>query len=100
MDDNAPSVARFFRRMVPHDKIGVGTIAEMFKTLFPKSEDRFAKRLAIDNSHLITPEEAGWLKTYVAADGEIDAYEKALLTFIFDEAEQAPAMLSAFRLKA
>ncbi len=100
MDDNVPSLARFFKRMLPSEKIGHGTIAEVFKTLFPKSEDRFAKRLAIDNSHLITPEEAGWLKMHIAADGEIDAYEKALLTFILDEAEHAPSMLNAFRRQA
>jgi hypothetical protein len=100
MDDNVPSVARFFKRMVPNDKIGHGTLAEMFKTLFPKNEDRFAKRLALDNSHLITAEEAGWLKTHIAADEETDAYEKALLTFIFDEAEHAPSILDTFRRQA
>jgi hypothetical protein len=100
MDDNAPSLRRFFNRMLPSDKIGYGTIAEIFKTLFPKSEDRFAKRLAIDNSHLITPEESSWLKTHIAADGQTDLYEKALLTFILDEAEQAPSMLETFRRQA
>jgi hypothetical protein len=100
MDDKVPSLARFFKRMLPADKIGYGTIAEAFKTLFPKSEDRFAKRLALDNSHLITAEEAGWLKTHIASDGETDAYEKALLTFIFDEAEHAPSMLDTFRRQA
>jgi hypothetical protein len=93
MNDNTPNLARFFSRMLPPDKIGYGTIAEAFKTMFPRAEDRFAKRLALDNSHLITPQEAGWLKTHIAADGETDAYEKALLTFILDEAEHAPAML-------
>jgi hypothetical protein len=100
MNDNAPSLGRFFNRMLPSDKIGYGTIAEAFKTLFPKSEDRFAKRLALDNSHLITSEEAGWLKTHIAADDEVDSYEKALLTFILDEAEQAPSMLDTFRRQA
>jgi hypothetical protein len=100
MDDNAPSLARFFGRMLPSDKIGYGTIAEVFKTLFPKAEDRFAKRLAIDNSHLITSDEAGWLKTHIAADDQTDAYEKALLTFILDEAEVAPSMLDTFRRQA
>lgn len=100
MDNDVPSLGRFFKRMLPNDKIGYGTIAEAFKTLFPKTEDRFAKRLALDNSHLITADEAGWLKTHIAADGETDAYEKALLTFILDEAEHAPAMLDSFRRQA
>lgn len=93
MDDDAPSLGRFFKRMLPANKIGYGTISEVFKTLFPKTEDRFAKRLALDNSHLITPQEASWLKTHIAADSETDSYEKALLTFILDEAEHAPAQL-------
>jgi hypothetical protein len=100
MDNDVPSLGRFFKRMLPSDKIGYGTITEVFKTLFPKTEDRFAKRLALDNSHLITPEEAGWLKTHIAADEEIDTYEKALLTFILDEAEHAPAMLEGFLKQA
>jgi hypothetical protein len=100
MDNDAPSLGRFFKRMMPSDKIGYGTITEVFKTLFPKPEDRFAKRLALDNSHLITPEEAGWLKTHITADEEVDAYEKALLTFIIDEAEHAPAMLEGFLRQA
>jgi hypothetical protein len=100
LDNDVPSLGRFFKRMLPNDKLGYGTIAEAFKTLFPKAEDRFAKRLALDNSHLITAEEAGWLKAHIAADEETDVYEKALLTFIFDEAEHAPSMLDTFRRQA
>lgn len=100
LNDNAPSLARFFRRMIPADMFGCGTITDAFKQLFPRVEDRFAKRLALDNSHLITPQEAGWLKTHIAADEKIDSYEKALLTFIFDEAEHAPSLLDGFRRQA
>ncbi len=100
MDNDVPSLGRFFKRMLPNDKIGYGTIAEAFKTLFPKTEDRFAKRLALDNSHLITADEAGWLKMQIAADGQTDACEKALLTFILDEAEHAPSILDTFRRQA
>jgi hypothetical protein len=100
MNDNSPSLARFFGRMLPDNMIGSGTIADAFKTLFPRAEDRFAKRLALDSSHLITPQEAGWLKTHIAADGETDAYEKALLTFILDEAEHLPPVLESFRQQA
>ncbi|MEK6637120.1 MAG: hypothetical protein AABY88_03450 [Pseudomonadota bacterium] len=100
LDEYVPSLGRFFRRMLPSDKIGYGTISEAFKTLFPKTEDRFAKRLALDNSHLITIDEASWLKAHIASDGETDAYEKALLTFIIDEAEHAPSMLDRLRLQA
>ncbi len=100
MNDDVPSLGRFLKRMLPSELIGHGTLIEAFKTMFPKAEDRFAKRLALDNSHLITPEEAGWLKTHIAADGETDAYEKALLTFILDESENAPSTFEALRRQA
>lgn len=100
LDEYTPSLSRFFRRMVPGEMIGCGTIADAFKQLFPRVEDRFAKRLALDNSHLITPQEAGWLKTHIAADDQIDSYEKALLTFIFDEAEHVPSLLESVRRQA
>ena len=100
MVENTPNLGSFFRHMLPADKIGAGTIAQAFKALFPKAEDRFAKRLALDNSHLLTTEEAGWLKSQIAADEHIDDYEKALLTFVLDEAENAPSMLDTLRRQA
>ena len=100
MNDDVPSLGRFLKRMLPSELIGHGTLTEAFKTMFPKTEDRFAKRLALDSSHLITPEEAGWLKTHIAADDKTDAYEKALLTFILDESENAPPSFEALRRQA
>ena len=100
MNDDVPSLGRFLKRMLPSELIGHGTLIEAFKTMFPKTEDRFAKRLALDSSHLITPEEAGWLKTHIAADDQTDAYEKALLTFILDESENAPPSFEALRRQA
>lgn len=100
MNDNSPSLARFFSRMLPSNMMGTGTITDAFKTLFPRAEDRFAKRLALDTSHLITPQEASWLKTHIAADSETDAYEKALLTFILDEAEYSTSILETVRRQA
>ena len=100
LDQDVPHLGRFLKRILPATMIGSGTITEAFKSLFPRTEDRFAKSLAIDNSHLITTEEAGWLKDHIAADGQIDDFEKALLTFVFDEAESVPSSLETFRKRA
>jgi hypothetical protein len=100
MDIVTPSVAGFFKRMVPSEMIGRGTIVEAFKAVFPKQRDGFAKKMAIDNSHLITDEEAAWLKVHIVADGQTDEYEQALLTFIIDEAGNAPSNLESVRLRA
>jgi hypothetical protein len=100
MNDSRPSVHSFFRRMVPDAMLGRGTIVDAFKAVFPKQRDPFAKKLAIDNSHLITEEEAGWLKMHIAADGQTDEYEKALLTFIIEESGNLPPVLEALRVRA
>jgi hypothetical protein len=85
---------------VPNDMIGKGTIVDAFKAVFPKQRDANAKKMAIDNSHLITNEEAAWLKAHIAADGQTDEYEQALLTFIIDESGNGPAILESIRLRA
>ena len=100
MDDYTPSLGGFFKRMLPREMIGAGTIVEAFKSLFPKQEDRFAKTLALEHRGLVTTEEAGWLKTQIAADGQTDDYEKALLTFVIDESRDAPSILEAMRRRA
>jgi hypothetical protein len=100
MDIITPNIAGFFKRMVPSDMIGKGTIVDAFKAVFPKQRDANAKKMAIDNSHLITNEEAAWLKAHIAADGQTDEYEQALLTFIIDESGNGPAILESIRLRA
>jgi hypothetical protein len=100
MNESHPSVYSFFRRMVPDTLIGRGTIVDAFKAVFPKQRDQFAKKLAIDNSHLISEEEVGWLKMHIAADGQTDDYEKALLTFIIEESGNLPPVLDTLRMRA
>ncbi len=100
MDDYTPSLGGFFKRTLPREMFGAGTIVEAFKSLFPKQEDQFAKTLALEHSHLVTSEEANWLKTQIAADGQTDDYEKALLAFIVDESRDAPSILEAMRKRA
>jgi hypothetical protein len=100
MDDYTPSLGGFFRRTLPREMIGTGTIVDAFKSLFPKQEDRFAKKLALDHRDLVTAEEAVWLKTQIAADGQTDDYEKALLTFVVDESRDAPSILETMRKRA
>ena len=97
MDVNTPSVAGFFRRMIPSEQFGRGTILETFKAVFPGEAQA---QLDMGAQQTLTPQEAGWLKTHIAADGETDVYEKALLTFIIDEMGTVPPPLESLRRRA
>lgn len=97
MDRNTPSVAGFFRRMIPNEHFGRGTIVEAFKTVFADDEGHPLDGVSGDG---LTAEEASWLKTRIAADGETDLYEKALLTFLIEETGNLPSALEALRLRA
>lgn len=94
MEINTPSVAGFFRRMLPAEMLGRGTILDAFKTVFPREEDAFANFPVPDPRRLMTADEAAWLKMHIAMDGETDAYEKALMAFILDEIGSLPAPLA------
>lgn len=96
MERNTPNIARFIARVIPREMIGVGTIVEAFKALFP---DEGAIIDGVDGDGL-TVEEVSWLKTRIAADGETDLYEKALLTFIIEESGSLPSALESLRLRA
>ena len=100
MDRNTPSVAGFFRRMLPEARRGHGTIVEAFKAVFPGRPDPAEGDGPVEVSSAISFEEAGWLKTHIAADGEIDIYEKALLTFALEEVGNLPSMLETLRRRA
>lgn len=100
MDRNAPSVAGFFRRMLPDSRRGHGTIVEAFKSVFPGRPDPARGSGPVEVSSALSFEEAGWLKTQIAADGEIDIYEKALLTFALEEVGNLPSMLETLRRRA
>lgn len=94
MDINTPSVAGFFRRMIPSEMLGRGTILDVFKTVFPREEDVFSISPIVDSKRQLTAGEAAWLKTHIASDGETDPFEKALMTFIIDEIGNLPAPLA------
>lgn len=94
MDASTPSVAGFFRRMLPSDMLGRGTILDAFKSVFPHGDELFARPASAVGAATLTPVEAAWLKTHIAADGETDPFEKALMTFILDEVGNVPAPLS------
>lgn len=94
MEDNAPSVAGFFRRMLPSDMFGRGTILDAFKSVFPHEDELFARSVSAGSHAALTAVEAAWLKTHIAADGETDPFEKALMTFILDEVGNVPAPLA------
>ena len=94
MEINTPSIAGFFNRMLPSEMLGRGTILDAFKAVFPREEDAFAKSPIVDSRRLMTTDEAAWLKTHIALDGETDPFEKALMTFIIDEMGRLPAPLA------
>ena len=94
MEINTPSVAGFFRRMLPAAMLGRGTILDAFITVFPREDDAFASSPAPDPKRLMTADEAAWLKVHIAMDGETDVFEKALMTFIIDEMGSLPAPLA------
>lgn len=100
MDRNTPSIAGFFARMLPQDRFGTGTIIEAFKSVFPGRPDPARGEGPLTISSALSFEEAGWMKTQIAADGEIDIYEKALLTFALDEVGNLPSMLETLRKRA
>ena len=93
MEANTPSVASFFRRMLPSDMFGRGTILDAFKAVFPHEDELFARSLSTGIASSLTAVEAAWLKTHIAADGDTDPFEKALMTFILDEVGNVPAPL-------
>jgi hypothetical protein len=100
MDRNVPNLAGFFRRMLPEARRGHGTIVEAFKSVFPGRPDPVQGSGPVEVSSALSFEEAGWLKTQIAADGEIDIYEKALLTFALEEVGNLPSMLENLRRRA
>ena len=100
MDDNTPSLFGFLSRTLPPSKLGQGTIAEAFKSIFTGEDNHFGNDAAIAASHALTADEAGWLKCHIAADGQTDDYEKALLTFVVEEVGNLPSMLEGLRKRA
>ncbi len=94
MEINTPSIAGFFNRMLPSEMLGRGTILDVFKTVFPREDDVFSISPVVDSKRQLTADEAAWLKTHIAMDGEIDPFEKALMAFIIDEVGSLPAPLA------
>lgn len=88
MDENRPHIGRFLGRM--------GDMSNLAQTLGfgEKPRDLDAE---IAEASQITPSEAGWLRSQIAADKRTDRYEKALLAFLSDEAGGLPDALEHLR---
>ena len=97
MDENTPSLLGFLKRTLPTHMRGQGTIAETFKAIFGSDDDENGDG---DELQGLTAEEAGWLKQHIAADGQTDEYEKALLTFVVEETGNLPSMIEGLRRRA
>ncbi len=101
MNEHTPNLAGFFARMLPREMFGNGTIAQAFKAVFDTDEgEHFGNEGDMDASRELTMEEAGWLKTHIAADEHTDELEKLLLTFVLEEAGNLPAVLDSVRRRA
>ena len=94
MNANTPSIARFFGRMLPGEMLGRGTVIDAFKSVFPPEHDLLSGLASVAPRSELTAAEAAWLKKNIAADGQTDAYEKALMTFLLDEVAQLPEILA------
>ncbi len=94
MNANTPSIARFFGRMLPGEMLGRGTVIDAFKSVFPPEHDLLSGLASVAPRSELTAAEAAWLKKNIAADGQTDAYEKALMTFLLDEVAQLPELLA------
>src|SRR5690606_246686 len=78
MADHGSSVGRFLGRMAKASP-------NAFRVVFGKKDaarDRFAELAAAEQ---VTGEESAWLDAQIHADGEVDAYEQALLDFLAAE---------------
>lgn len=78
MADHGSSVGRFLGRMAKASPNAFGVV-------FGKKDaarDRFAELAAAEQ---VTGEESAWLDAQIHADGEVDAYEQALLDFLATE---------------
>lgn len=87
MDDNIPNVGRFLSRM----EAALANPSQMIAALQPEDTVTAAEHDAsVAASRAMTADEAHWLKLHIAADGELDEIEKALLAFVIDESGPLP----------
>jgi len=77
--DDSTSVARFLGRMATGAPNAFGAV---FGRKQP-ARDRLAELRAAED---VTGEERQWLETHVHADGQVDAYEQALIEFLAENA--------------
>jgi hypothetical protein len=91
MDDNKPHLGRFLLRM--ND---MGNLSRSLGWAISGDEDRDIDAEVIA-AKALTPSEIAWLKQKIVEDGRTDRYEKALLTFLSDEAAGLPPALELLR---
>jgi hypothetical protein len=81
--DNRASVGRFMGRMAQSAPNAFGTVFGKKSAPLPSREQQVAQAAAF------TAVEEQWLDQMIAANGEVDAYDQALLEFIAEEAGEA-----------
>ena len=82
MGDNASHVGRFIGRMARGVPNGFGVV-------FGKKGAHPSRAAEVAAAEAVTPSEKQWLDAEIAADGQVDALEKALLQFLTEEEARA-----------
>lgn len=90
MDDRLPRIGQFLMRM----EGAVADPARMGDAM--KREIRRDRDAGIAADRAMTAAEAHWLKLHIAADGELDPLEKALLAFVIDGSGPLPAEVADY----
>ena len=81
--DNSTSVGRFMGRMATSAPNAFGIVFGKKSAPLPSREDQVAEAAGF------TAVEEAWLDQMIAANGQVDAYDQALLEFIAEEAGEA-----------
>ena len=80
MNESASNIGGFFSRMAKSD------IRAGFSDLFGGKAEAPGHDEAVADAEAVTSEEQAWLQGRIDANGEVDAYDQALLDFLAEEA--------------
>jgi tellurite resistance protein len=90
MDDNLPRIGGFLARM----EAAISDPASLHDAFATAAGGDDGTAVVADRA--MTTAEAHWLKLHIAADGELDTLERALLAFIIDESGPMPAEMTDY----
>lgn len=82
MNDSSSNVGRFMGRMAK-------SAPNAFGVVFGKKDAEPPRAERVTREEEVTPQEQAWLDKAIAADGEVDELEQALLAFVAEETARA-----------